>query len=930
MAQLPTVLVIVSGRSFRGLVDSGCSQTIVSPAIQRLAQKIAFTNAVVTTMNGAKVNCDKECVVQMAVQNQPVTVTCLAANILRGVDVLLGMDVIRHLGGVQISSSGEPHFNVQTKCAVSTVSKDLVIEDKDFVAKYSHGRWQVGWKWKDENENPQFCKRIAQYTVTHDLQPAFDEEVQQWIDNGWLKPYTGPYSCLIPLMAVMQSNKHKIRPVLDYRELNEYVSSHTGESVVCGEKLRSWRRLGDNVKLLDLRKAYLQVHVFENLWKYQVTKFKGKTYCLTRLGFGLNVAPKIMTAIVNAVLSSDPQTAAGTDSYIDDIIVNENIVSCEQVQTLLLRFGLESKPPELLNGGRVLGLRVSDKDGVLWWRRDNQMEKLKPRMTKRDVFSLCGQLVGHFPVASWLRPACSFIKRSLNEINWNDQADEKRIAMLTEVMEMIQAKDPVQGKWTVCKADGTLWCDASSLALGIALEIDGNIVEDGCWLRKKNDASHINLAELDAVVKGLNLATQWNISELKIATDSATVYTWINSIIHKDKRIKIHGMSQVLVRRRLGLIEDILKECNIKAHIVKVTSDQNKADRLTRVPRKWLSQVSDGFACVVIDENEATPQQQLAEIHGQTHFGVDRTLYVAEKCFPDIAIKKDDVKSVIQKCHQCQSIDPAPIQWEKGGLEVQETWYRLAADVTHYRREQFLTLIDCGPSRFAIWKPIKNESCREIGKKFEEIFQERGPPVELLLDNARVFRSDKLKKLCSKWGVILTFRCVNRPSGNGIIERNHRTIKRMAARTKGRVADMVFWYNFAPKEELDARSVPCSAIFTYKWRCPGMPSPCQVEGETLCGSFPIGSEVFVKPPRPRCTTQWESGKVTGHGRDNRVVEVDGLPRHIADVRQVPPDENASPDDESATCNEEIVPSEAYSRPIRFRRRPTWQDDFVCD
>ena len=103
-------------------------------------------------------------------------------------------------------------------------------------------------------------------------------------------------------MAVMQSSKHKVRPVLDYRELNEHVSSHTGESVVCGEKLRKWRSMGSNVKLLDLRKAYLQLHITEDLWKYQATKFQGKIYCLTRLGFGLNVAPKIMTAVVNAVL----------------------------------------------------------------------------------------------------------------------------------------------------------------------------------------------------------------------------------------------------------------------------------------------------------------------------------------------------------------------------------------------------------------------------------------------------------------------------------------------------------------------------------------------------------------------------------------------------------------------------------------------------
>lgn len=38
------------------------------------------------------------------------------------------------------------------------------------------------------------------------------------------------------------------------------------------------------------------------------------------------------------------------------------------------------------------------------------------------------------------------------------------------------------------------------------LEVSGHIVEDASWLRKGNDATHFNLAELEAVLK------DWNIS----------------------------------------------------------------------------------------------------------------------------------------------------------------------------------------------------------------------------------------------------------------------------------------------------------------------------------------------------------------------------------------------------------------------------------
>ena len=45
-----------------------------------------------------------------------------------------------------------------------------------------------------------------------------------------------------------------------------------------------------------------QIRVHKTLWPYQTVKIDGKRYCLTRLGFSLNVALLIMKDIVSAVL----------------------------------------------------------------------------------------------------------------------------------------------------------------------------------------------------------------------------------------------------------------------------------------------------------------------------------------------------------------------------------------------------------------------------------------------------------------------------------------------------------------------------------------------------------------------------------------------------------------------------------------------------
>ena len=45
--------------------------------------------------------------------------------------------------------------------------------------------------------------------------------------------------------------------------------------------------------------------------------------------------------------------------------------------------------------------------------------------------------------------------------------------------------------------------------IGFLLEKDGVVLEYACWLRSANDAGHINLAKLNAVVNGVKLALQW-------------------------------------------------------------------------------------------------------------------------------------------------------------------------------------------------------------------------------------------------------------------------------------------------------------------------------------------------------------------------------------------------------------------------------------
>ena len=229
------------------------------------------------------------------------------------------------------------------------------------------------------------------------IRERFDAEIERWIAEGWLRPWSGAAGGVIPLLAVEQQSKDKVRPVLDYRELNQFVECHTGCDVtVCDETIRNWRRSPGPQKLVDLRSAYLQIHVDESLWPYQQVRYKGRLYCLTRLGFGLNCAPRIMTRILKEVLAKDPNIQRGTDHYIDDVIVDESIVSAEEVAAHLGKYGLATKPPEAVDGGRVLGLRLSrDHNGVLKFYRGKEIPEISEGsvLTRRQPFcNMAGRL----------------------------------------------------------------------------------------------------------------------------------------------------------------------------------------------------------------------------------------------------------------------------------------------------------------------------------------------------------------------------------------------------------------------------------------------------------------------------------------------------------------------------------------------------------
>lgn len=68
------------------------------------------------------------------------------------------------------------------------------------------------------------------------------------------------------------------------------------------------------------------------------------------------------------------------------------------------------------------------------------------------------------------------------------------------------------------------------------------------------------MAELDAFIRGLNLALAWKFKKVQVLTDLSTVQRWISDGISGRSRLKTKTASEMLIRRGLGIVLSLIEE----------------------------------------------------------------------------------------------------------------------------------------------------------------------------------------------------------------------------------------------------------------------------------------------------------------------------------------------------------------------------------
>ena len=192
-------------------------------------------------------------------------------------------------------------------------------------------------------------------------------------------------------------------------------------------------------------------------------------------------------------------------------------------------------------------------------------------------------------------------------------------------------------------------------------------------------------------------------------------------------------------------------------------------------------------------------------------------------------------------------------------------------------------------------------------------FYERGPLAEILTDNDTAFRSSMLKAFLDEWRVRLRFRCAYIPSGNGIVERCHRTVKRIAARKRCTMPEAVYWYNVMPKDDVSSAAAPANMVYRYRIWLKGINGTSVPTHNQQQAVFKLGDRVWIKTPHGRCTTKYKVGCVTGITSSQNIT-VDGMPRYVKDLRPL-----VGPD-QPTVCSD-MVSENAGERFVTIRERP---------
>ena len=99
-----------------------------------------------------------------------------------------------HLGQIVCDKNGDVDWCIilVEMPLAHTLGATIELEQLDFRTEFDQRTksWTVSWKWSGDQPPEKLYNRIPEYTTPARARAEYDKELQNWIDNGWLVPYS--------------------------------------------------------------------------------------------------------------------------------------------------------------------------------------------------------------------------------------------------------------------------------------------------------------------------------------------------------------------------------------------------------------------------------------------------------------------------------------------------------------------------------------------------------------------------------------------------------------------------------------------------------------------------------------------------------------------------------------------------------------------
>ncbi len=184
----------------------------------------------------------------------------------------------------------------------------------------------------------------------------------------------------------------------------------------------------------------------------------------------------------------------------------------------------------------------------------------------------------------------------------------------------------------------------------------------------------------------------------------------------------------------------------------------------------------------VLKRNEIEPILSLAHEHPLSgHFGLEATLTKLKERYywPKI---KDDIKSYIQTCDQCQRREKTTDENELHLIKIKEPFYQWGIDIvgslTETTREnKYIVVAIDYFTKYLEARALSNANAKSVANFiYKDIICRHGCPRKIISDRGTYFNNQVIEKLLEQFKIRYNLSTPYHPKTNGLVERFNKTL----------------------------------------------------------------------------------------------------------------------------------------------------------